>query len=390
MEIQNINDKYIVSKYFTLRNGKYMVSSAASKKISLPENQKDKEYILNKYYDSDSLHESLQRIFYKIDHKPLCPICGKPVKWIGKEKKLMTKTCGMVECFGKYRYNESKKTNLKKYGVENCYQSNDKKQKIKNTWMLKYGVDNPLKNDKVKDKLKHTCMLKYGVPNGGGSIDALQKIKQTNLNKRGVTCPFKDEKIKEKIKQTCIDKYGVDNPASSEYVKKKMKETCLERYGAEFYFQSNTYRKDLNVYLEKQRITKKRNHTYTSSKSEAFIYAKLVHYFDKIICQYYDAERYPYSCDFYIPEIDTFIEYQGYVSHQDHPFDKNNKNDIELKNKFIDKINSGKTYYKCIIETWVNKDVEKRNKAKENNLNYIEFWNIEEVDKWLLNYDKKY
>ena len=28
--------------------------------------------------------------------------------------------------------------------------------------------------------------------------------------------------------------------------------------------------------------------------------------------------------------------------------------------------------------------------AKENNLNYIEFWNIDEVDIWLQNYEKKY
>ena len=28
--------------------------------------------------------------------------------------------------------------------------------------------------------------------------------------------------------------------------------------------------------------------------------------------------------------------------------------------------------------------------AKENNLNYIEFWNINEVDIWLQNYEKKY
>ena len=43
-----------------------------------------------------------------------------------------------------------------------------------------------------------------------------------------------------------------------------------------------------------------------------------------------------------------------------------------------------------MINTWCDSDVKKRNKAKENNLNYIEFWNIDEVDIWLQNYEKKY
>ena len=36
-----------------------------------------------------------------------------------------------------------------------------------------------------------------------------------------------------------------------------------------------------------------------------------------------------------------------------------------------------------MIYTWTDLDVRKRNIAKENNLNYIEFWNIKEVETWL-------
>ncbi len=47
--------------------------------------------------------------------------------------------------------------------------------------------------------------------------------------------------------------------------------------------QNIIFKVDLSAYLEKQRQTKKKNHTYTSSKAENIIYNKLVHYFNKVI-----------------------------------------------------------------------------------------------------------
>ena len=36
-----------------------------------------------------------------------------------------------------------------------------------------------------------------------------------------------------------------------------------------------------------------------------------------------------------------------------------------------------------MLYTWTIRDVNKRNIAKQNNLNYIEFWNINELKEWL-------
>ena len=250
-----INDSYIVSKYMIHTNKKDMIRPSFNKMINLNENNPDKLYLLQRYKDSESLHETVQRIFYKIEIKPICPICGAPVKWLGKKKRLMLKTCSDVKCFGKFRYEEAKKTNLLKYGVENCYQSSEKQEKIRNTLISKYGVDNPLKSEKIKEKLKHTCLIKYGVTNGGWTPQSIKKIQETNLKVRGVTCPFKDDKVKEKIKNTCLKKYGVSSASKSKEIKEKIRNTCLKKYGTEYYFQSNEYRKDLSAYLEKQRQT---------------------------------------------------------------------------------------------------------------------------------------
>lgn len=267
----------------------------------------------------------------------------------------MLKTCSS-ECGAKLRYESTKKTNLIRYGVENCFQSPEKIQKIKNTWIKNYGVDHPQKSKIIKEKIKETCLKKYGVINGGGSKQALEKIKNTCLKHFNTNTPFKSEIIKEKIKKTNLEKYGVDNPLKNKEIQEKRKKTCIKKYGTEYYFQSERYKKDFyKIYYPKILKTKKKNHTYTSSKAESIIYNKLIKKFNKVICQYRDEQRYPWNCDFYIPEIDCFIEYQGYYSHLDHPFNENNKNDIYILNQYKEKIKNGKKFYKCVLETWAKK-----------------------------------
>lgn len=40
------------------------------------------EYLINRYNDSDSLKETLFRIYNGIEEHPKCPTCGKPVKMV--------------------------------------------------------------------------------------------------------------------------------------------------------------------------------------------------------------------------------------------------------------------------------------------------------------------
>lgn len=52
----------------------------------------------------------------------------------------------------------------------------------------------------------------------------------------------------------------------------------------------------------------------------------------------YKSSVYPWHCDFYIKELDLYIEYQGYYTHGNHPFDIYNNEDKvhlnELKVKY--------------------------------------------------------
>ena len=83
-----------------------------------------------------------------------------------------------------------------------------------------------------------------------------------------------------------------------------------------------------------------------------------------------------------IPDLDLYIEYQGTWTHGLHPFNENNKEDIDKLNLWKSK---NSKYYDNAINTWTIRDVNKRNIAKQNNLNWIEFFNFDNFKKWLNN-----
>ena len=106
--------------------------------------------------------------------------------------------------------------------------------------------------------------------------------------------------------------------------------------------------------------------------------------FPSVIRQYKDKERYPYFCDFYIPELDLFLELNGTWTHGNHPYDMNSKEDNSILNIWKEKSKEHPMYL-AAIKTWVVSDVNKRNKAKENHLNFKEVWNLDEGKEFINN-----
>lgn len=108
--------------------------------------------------------------------------------------------------------------------------------------------------------------------------------------------PMNCKELRQKNKQAILDKYGVDNVAKVPEIQQKTHET------------------------------KKRNGSYGRSKEEDYIFQKLVSKFPDTQRQYM-SEEYPFACDFFIPEHRLYIEYQGFVSHGNHPYNPENKQD---------------------------------------------------------------
>lgn len=129
---------------------------------------------------------------------------------------------------------KSKQTLLEKYGSENYVNT----EKYKQTCLERYGVENAFQSEEKKNKIKKTCMERYGVEYYAQSSDMKEKSKNSFLKRYGVDHSFKSGDVKIKREKTWLDKYGVDNPFKAEEVKDKIKKTCVERYGVEYYFQS--------------------------------------------------------------------------------------------------------------------------------------------------------
>ena len=401
-------------------------------------------HILYNVYDDLSEKTPVYEIYYRLKNnlkkRPVCIICGKPVKYTsGHYAKFCSKECqysdlgkkitkeikiksnlekygvehtsqlkevtdkrtksradhvneiqqhvreSLYKKYGAYDVmhiphilQKIKNTNLKKFGVEFPLQQLKKEnseiyQKISQTCINKFGVDSPLKNKEVREKIKQTNIQKYGVDNLFKNDIIKAKIKQTNIQKYGVDYLFKSNIIKEKIKQTNIQKYGVDNPLKNKEIREKIKQTNIQKYGVD------------NPLKNKEIWKKSQDNRQISSKSKLennFLnYLKLKYESDDIITQY-KSKEYPYYCDFYIKSINLYIEIQGHWTHNDHPFDINNLNDQLIMDIWRTKSLSDK-YYKNALNTWTIKDVEKRNTAIQNNLNYLEIFGKTDLNKYI-------
>lgn len=304
----NITDDYIVSIFYDSRQ----IRSKMLKKFTAGDlDDEIVEYLNNRFSDSLSLKETLYRIKYKIEIRPVCKTCGGPVTFVGMKNKGFNDHC-----------------------CKKCTQAdNAVREKYKKTCMNTYGEDNPVKTKIIQDKMKSTTFERYGVDNA-----------------------FKSETIKNKIKKTLYKKYGVENPRNAPHVKARLE--ANER-----------------IIVEKRNRTKLKNKTFNTSTPEEDSYMFLCSLFSNVFRQY-KSDQYPFFCDFYIQDIDTYVELNCHWTHGNHPFDDKNENDREILNWWKSK---NTKFYNLAIDVWTNRDVQKRNVARKNNLKFLEFWTFEDL-----------
>lgn len=322
------------------------------------------EYIINRYNDSESFKESLCRIIFGIEIHPKCPICGNliPFKWSLNYK--IFNDCCSKHCNNIY---------LNKLGKINTEKSIEKANITRtNTLKEKYGVENSFQLETSKEKIKKK-KIEYMNSNRYNPEEIVKKYRETNLLKYGGH-PMSTEKFKEKRKLTCLETYGVKYPNQSDKVKEKIKNTCLKKYGVTNYVLSTEYKSNIKDIVNKINQSKRNNNTFNTSSEEDKVYELLSMQYE-VKRNWNKDPRYPWMVDFYIPELDLFIECNFHWTHGEHQYDPNSKEDQDI----IDLWKSKNTrYYDNAIETWTKRDIEKINKAKENKLRYCVFWSYNE------------
>lgn len=67
----------------------------------------------------------------------------------------------------------------------------------------------------------------------GKKDEIYKKVKNTNLHRYGVEYTFQTEDVKDKIQKSMLDRYGVDNCSKIDVIKQKKKETYRKNYNCE-------------------------------------------------------------------------------------------------------------------------------------------------------------
>lgn len=207
-------------------------------------------------------------------------------------------------------------------------------------------------------------------------------LKRGYLNFCSVKCAHSNQEVLGKIFKTCEERYG-GLGLSSPILKEKIETTNMKKYGVK----NNYTRQDIKAKshspesLEKVLNTKKNNNTFNTSKPEKKLESELRKLFPNLKTQY-KSDIYPFACDFYIPNLDLYIECNFHWTHGGRFFDKRNKEDVKLLARWQDKAKTSKFYEKA-IETWTIRDALKLETAIKSNLNYIAWFNEEQANDWI-------
>jgi len=278
--------------------------------------------------------------------------------------------------------NKMKQTCLKKYGTEYPLQSNSYKENLVEKRVKNNQPPWPISTEEVRTKIENTFLEKYGATSPFLLPDFRNHIKELITEKYGTPFPSQHPKIKEKMKQTFLENYGVPHPMKLDSIKEKALSatitTNLKKYGVEWPMQLSGQESPVRKGFETRRV----NGTFNTSKPEDELEKTLRSEFSEVYRNYNKDPRYPFLCDFYIPEKDLFLEFNAHWTHGHHWFSSDNA-DEEILHIWQEKAEDGSKYYKNAIEVWTERDILKRDTAKNNNLNYVVLWNKKDIEDWL-------
>lgn len=91
-----------------------------------------------------------------------------------------------------------------------------------------------------------------------------------------------------------------------------------------------------------------------------------------------------FQLDFYDPDSDTGFNYNKHGKHGRRMYNPNDPN-CQKDVKWLQSKSEPGNFYEKILHTWKDLDPLKRQVAKQNGLKFIEWFNMDEFDKWFAN-----
>lgn len=302
---------------------------------------------------------------YRITH---CVVCGRELSsW----KIYQGKICCCISCGNKYYYSnltEERKQELRKknsIAVTAAFQRPEVKKKLSDVSRASWANASEERRQKASITFSNTLKELW-------KTEEYRKDKSDFISKTNIQL-WQNEEYRQK--QKISHKNVWKNEDLKQYHSKQTSIGTLKAYKANH-----------DAIIEKIYLTKKKNHSFNSSSIEQYVKDLMQQVFPDIQYQYY-SEKYPYNCDFYIPSLDLYIEYNGTWTHGGKPFNETDESCIEQLNKWKEKAKTSK-FYQNAIDTWTIRDVRKRQCAIDNNLNWLCFYSVKEVEEFLLGITK--
>lgn len=236
------------------------------------------------------------------------------------------------------------------------------------------------------------CMREFNIPSNYLFNQILSKFnikKHSASDNTSIQMKNMSEKDK-KIRGNKISSSNIGRQVSEETRKRiseaekgkkhifKSQETYLKSCSTRWYKGQQAHNKGVSgiVKQSKETIIKrfdtmKKNNSYGKSREEDNYYKQLLSIYssEDIVRQYYDKERYPFHCDFYIKSEDLFIEFNRHWTHGEHRFNPDDERDKIKLREWKEKAKTSK-FYKNAIYTWTILDIKKFSYVRKNNLNF--------------------
>lgn len=258
----------------------------------------------------------------------ICPKHGLFMQ--APDKHMAGGGCPHPDCVAERR----KATNLRKYGVEHALQAKQFLDKQQATNLRKYGARNVMQVPEIKQRHDDACTALYGTPSPLGSSEIREKIQAS----RAVS-PV-----------AAVDKPSGRTVSGQAQVGDGPRVSVLETLDGYAGMPAGDAGDILYNIL-----------------SELFGTADVV--------RDYTCDRYPAGCPFYVRSMDLFIEVHSGFDHGGHWFDQGSSRDCAVfADAHVKSLENPAGRHSDLIRTWCGADIQKRAKARENDLNYVVFW----------------
>jgi hypothetical protein len=212
---------------------------------------------LDLIYESDKIpiQQRFYHVWFNFYEIERCPYCDSPRMFSKKPKFSIDRyglkptnpvnyyaTCMDNLCVKKYNKEKTDRSMMKNNGTTNPMEVPGALEKIRNNNRKKYGVDFYTETEEFKNKVKNTFSEKYG-GHPTKLKETQDKKRKTNKEKYGFEHSLDNPEVKEKSRITNNLKYGGNSSMCSEEIRNKSKETNRRKRGTDWYVQSHDFKK---------------------------------------------------------------------------------------------------------------------------------------------------